>query len=551
VQFTSVTEPSSGTGDDNLEVTNWVPGANNPAPVASGGDTSWSAGQLFNQVDGWVSTSNSANGVDGDTIQGGEVLDFSLVQGANPTGNLAQPATFAQASAMFLKFDGIGEGEDMIVVLKLYDPNTNTYTTRAIMVENSDIQKGPGTGPGQYSGISLDNNDGLVIIESNDYNLPGENWVIVGAQIAGSDEGVTGTAINLNSAIGAAGDSITAGAFDLDAAGFQSDTNDGPFKISSIGFLTTSTTPQNAQLNFDVTVTDGDGDSITQAISATVTPAADSSTPISLGAAVTTISAEPLTTKTSSSSLLTHDVQEAQVQKVAANSNTLTMATAVAAAGMVDSAAVAQPQYAQMSFDSSVHETFQAVNFAGDGRVGLDSSVSRLALGNETMQFASDSAPQSSGFHFNAPSFEGGHMLDGISSIHAAPAYSPSVMASQGAVNLAAATPVAPTVAMVSAQALQAGGLSGDAGHGSSVGHIVAEALGQGGAPATVDAILDAFHGGGGNLGAIANLASPAASGVPAWDMTMHGAFGFGQDMMMKMGAEMLHHDAVQPVQNG
>ena len=74
---------------------------------------------------------------------------------------------------MFLKFDGIGAGEDMIVVLKLYDPNTNTYTTRAIMVENGDIQKGPGAGPGIYSGITLDNNDGLVIIESNDYNQPG------------------------------------------------------------------------------------------------------------------------------------------------------------------------------------------------------------------------------------------------------------------------------------------------------------------------------------------------------------------------------------------
>ena len=206
VQFTSVAEPSSGTGDNALELSNWVPGGDNPDPINGGGDTSWSAGQLFNQADSWVSTSNSANGVAGDTIQGGEVLDFNLVQGANPTGTLAAPGTYAQASAMFLKFDGIGASEDMIVILKLYDPNTNTYTTRAIMVENGDIQKGPGVGPGQYSGITLDNNDGLVIIESNDYNNPGENWVIVGAQIAGSDEGVTGTAINLNNAIGA-GDS--------------------------------------------------------------------------------------------------------------------------------------------------------------------------------------------------------------------------------------------------------------------------------------------------------------------------------------------------------
>ena len=59
-------------------------------------------------------------------------------------------------------------------------------------------------------------------------------------------------------------------------SGFPTDTNDGPFKISSIGFLTTSTTPQNAHLDFNVTVTDGDGDSITQAIAVDVTAAADS-----------------------------------------------------------------------------------------------------------------------------------------------------------------------------------------------------------------------------------------------------------------------------------
>jgi T1SS-143 domain-containing protein len=305
VQFTSVAEPSSGTGNDAMEVTNWVPGANNPPPVndppdPTGGDFSWSAGQLFNQADSWVSTSNSANGVGGDTIQGGEVLDFTLAQGANPTGNLAQPATFAQASAMFLTFDGIGSGEDMIVVLKLYDPTTNTYTTRAVMIENSDIFKGPADNdpntaapalPAPYSSITLDNNDGFVVIESNDYNNPGENWVIVGAQIAGSDEGITGTAIDLNSAVGAAGDSDTNnnGALDTDPLGFQSDTNDGPFKISSIGFLTTSTTPQNAQLDFNVTVTDGDGDSITQAISATVTPAVDSVSAATIPAANTTI----------------------------------------------------------------------------------------------------------------------------------------------------------------------------------------------------------------------------------------------------------------------
>jgi hypothetical protein len=33
--------------------------------------------------------------------------------------------------------------------------------------------------------------------------------------------------------------------------------------------------------------------------------------------------------------------------------------------------------------------------------------------------------------------------------------------------------------------------------------------------------------------------------------MPTHGAFGHAADMMMKMGAQMLHHDAVQPAHNG
>ena len=52
----------------------------------------------------------------------------------------------------------------------------------------------------------IDNNDGLVVIESQDYNvLAGDNWVIEGAQVLASTEGVTGTGIDLNGTIGAGG----------------------------------------------------------------------------------------------------------------------------------------------------------------------------------------------------------------------------------------------------------------------------------------------------------------------------------------------------------
>ena len=117
--------------------------------------------------------------------------------------------------------------------------------------------------------------------------------------------------------------------------------------------------------------------------------------------------------------------------------------------------------------------------------------------------------------------------------------------------NAAAAGPAAPAVAMVSAEALQAAGLVGDAHHGGAVEQVLADALGHGGPP-TVDGLLQALAGqSGGQLSAISHVASPAADAVPAWDMGAAGAFVPGADVMFKMGAEMLHHDAVQPVVNG
>jgi hypothetical protein len=246
IQFTGVNGTSS-TGNYGLV----NPLTNDGAPG------NWTAGELFNASPSWVSVSNSANGVAGDTIGGDEILDFNLYS-TNPFGNVG--TTQAPAESMFLKFDGMGNQEDFIVVLKLYDPTTNSYTTKALMVQNGDIQKGPGTGPGIFSNITLDNNDGLIVIESNDYNSGTENWKIIGAQIIVDPLAITGTAINFNNVTGAAGASTG-------TQTFAADVNTGsPMKISSIGFLTVSTTAQSAQLTFNVTVQDSDGDTASQTL---------------------------------------------------------------------------------------------------------------------------------------------------------------------------------------------------------------------------------------------------------------------------------------------
>ena len=113
------------------------------------------------------------------------------------------------------------------------------------------------------------------------------------------------------------------------------------------------------------------------------------------------------------------------------------------------------------------------------------------------------------------------------------------------------ASPAALTVGMPSAEALQAAGVAGHAQHGGSVEQIVADALGQGNASATVDALLNALPGGNGSVGALANVASPDANAVSGWDMSGSGAFGNGHDVLIHVHAAMQHHDAVQPTANG
>src|SRR4029453_1017500 len=168
------------------------------------------------------------------------------------------------STSMFMALDGIGGAEDMIVILKLYNTVTHQYTTKVLIVYNGDIlvqADAPSLVGAPYECLraALDNNDGLIVFEPNDYQEGNTNLVIVGAQIAGSDEGIIGTGIDLNGDVGDSG-GISG------TPSFSTDVSDAPFKITSIGFLTTSTEDQSAQLSFDVTLEDFDGDAVTQHI---------------------------------------------------------------------------------------------------------------------------------------------------------------------------------------------------------------------------------------------------------------------------------------------
>ena len=227
------------------------------------GDLAFTEGELFEGVQTWVSISGTENGVASDTLQGGEVLDMEFYT-ASPEGDITPPQGDALASGLFLKLGKLGVGEDLVVVLKLVDAdNPLLTTTKVIVVDYGDIWLDSETNP---YGITFDDvNSGVVIIESNDYNFGADNWLIYGAQLLVSSEGVTGTAIDLNRETGETGGSTLTDA--LDAA---TDDND-VIKVIDIGIITAETTTEDANLTFEFEVIDGDGDTTsTQTLDVTI-----------------------------------------------------------------------------------------------------------------------------------------------------------------------------------------------------------------------------------------------------------------------------------------
>jgi hypothetical protein len=181
------------------------------------------------------------------------------------------------------------------------------------------------------------------------------------------------------------------------------------------------------------------------------------------------------------------------------------------------------------------------------GDDGGDAAVSLLAAepaGEESADASSSSSSSSKGA-------ESGGLDDGAAKSASESNDAPASDAGVAHSSADAAGPVAPSVAMPSADALAAAANeNGNAQQGGSVEQIVADALGEGEAP-TVDDILANLPGGNGELPALAQLATQGGDNVPGWDMGGQGAFAAGHDMMFGMHVANMHHDAVQPVANG
>ncbi|RWO68790.1 MAG: hypothetical protein EOS17_15890 [Mesorhizobium sp.] len=228
----------------------------------------------------WVSATQGENGVAGDTIQKGELLTIrffkepAVLNDPNPGVDVdpvtpgiqherTEPTT--TASGIVLKFDGIGNAEDLVLILDLVDTkgtastSDDTETTVALNIQNSDFLKGGAVVPAPYdaefslSGYSGSNNDALIIIEQNDYTT-NANVLIQGVQIMQSANGLTGTGINFVNTTGAGGGSLAGAQQNLDL------TDNDVLKIVDIGFVQSTSGTLNASLDFAVQLADADGD---------------------------------------------------------------------------------------------------------------------------------------------------------------------------------------------------------------------------------------------------------------------------------------------------
>jgi predicted RNA-binding protein with TRAM domain len=219
---------------------------------SSDGTTGFNNGETIVGAQAWVSISGNANGVASDTLQAGEVLNMDFY--TSSPGNAANPgAGTATTDGIYLKLSQLGNGEDFVVILKLVDAsNPAITTTKAIVVDYADIYLSSQSNP--YGITFADGSDGVVIIESNDYNSGGSNWVVNGVQLLTSTESITGSGIDLNRVTGTSGGSGGTETFGGDTV--DSDV----IKISDIGFISTATGTQDASLSFTFNLVDADGD---------------------------------------------------------------------------------------------------------------------------------------------------------------------------------------------------------------------------------------------------------------------------------------------------
>jgi Ca2+-binding RTX toxin-like protein len=201
-----------------------------------------------NSFTGYLNVSNATVGVNSDTIQRDELLNYDFytanpVTGSGTSARINPSSTRAYADSLSITLDqitapgGVAK-EDIAILLKLYNPANNGYTTKLLIANNATDYKPVG------SFFQVD-------VTSNNYDST--NYQIYGVQIVTSTENLTGTGFSLtgNNSV-----TLTAAGRDLE------ETSDSDvMKIIKLDVNTKPTQIFDTDLNFVGQLVDGDADS--------------------------------------------------------------------------------------------------------------------------------------------------------------------------------------------------------------------------------------------------------------------------------------------------
>ena len=142
-----------------------------------------------------VHISSTEIGVHGNALQDNEMVDFEFMT-SDPGAVDAPPGATATTAFIVLGQFNSSNPEDVILVLKLADPNDpDNFITRTVVVNGDDILDTQGDIPAGFP--TLGTNEAMIIVEPGDYiNLPGvpDNYEIAGMQIRPSSEGLASAA---------------------------------------------------------------------------------------------------------------------------------------------------------------------------------------------------------------------------------------------------------------------------------------------------------------------------------------------------------------------
>ena len=213
--------------------------------IYAGPDMAFSPGEVLSATSvGYLNISTNTVGVDSDTLQPDELVNFDFfnenpVTGSGASATVTPTATNREyVSTVSIVIDQLNYGaEDIVVLVKLVNPDTNQTTSKLLIANSaSDYVLGP---DGYYS----------VTVDSGDYPA---GYQIYGVQVLTSTEGLTGTGYSLST-----GAPVTLG----EAGSNLADTADADIiKIIRIDITTTSESNYDAEFALQGNIIDGDGD---------------------------------------------------------------------------------------------------------------------------------------------------------------------------------------------------------------------------------------------------------------------------------------------------